>query len=249
MATSPKKGAKAPAPPPSAPAPRRKVDWDAVERDYSTGQFTDSELSAKHGVSREAIVRRRAREQEQDASRWTKDLGAHVRAATNALLMQDFTAAKVTEDHTKVTGAVLAAAEVNKQVILGHRTDIRALRDLTAGLMSELAQSALVSAEQDELAALLVTLESGERLSGDRLNKAQTLVRKALELPGRIASAKALAESFTKLQAMERVAFGLDEKTPPEDPGAPGALGGKALTDVERAVRLLHVLNRGGQQA
>jgi hypothetical protein len=245
MATSPKKGAKAAAPPPTAPPSRRKVDWDAVERDYSTGQFTDSELATKHGVSREAIVRRRTREQGQDRSRWTKDLGPHVRAATNALLMQELVTEKITADHTKVTGTVLAAAEVNKQVILGHRTDIKNLRDLTAGLMSELAQSALAAAEQDELAALLVTLQSGEVMTGDRLTKAQTLVRKSLELPGRIASAKALAETFTRLQLLERTAFGLDDKTPPEDPGTNG---GKSLTDVERAVRLMHFLSRGGQQ-
>ena len=245
MVTPPKKGAKPPAPPPPAPPSRRKVDWDAVERDYSTSQFTDSELATKHGVSREAIVRRRAREQHQDASRWTKDLGPHVRAATNALLMQELVTEKITEDHTKVTGTVLAAAEVNKQVILGHRTDIKSLRNLTAGLMAELAQSALAATEQDELAALLVTLQNGEVMTGDRLTKAQTLVRKSLELPGRIASAKALAETFTRLQLLERTAFGLDEKTPPEDPGAHG---GKSLTDVERAVRLLHFLNRGGQQ-
>lgn len=245
MATSPKKGAKTPAPPPPPVHSRPKVDWEAVERDYRTSRFTDGELEQKHGVKRETIVRRRKKDQIKDPSRWARDLAPHVRAATNALLMQDLVTAEVTEGHRQITDTVLATAEVNKQVILGHRTDIKNLRNLTAGLMAELAQSALAAAEQDELAALLVTLESGEVMSGDRLSKAQTLVRKSLELPGRIASAKALAESFTKLQAMERVAFGLDEKAAPDEQGANG---GRTLTDVERAVRLVHFLNRGGPQ-
>lgn len=59
-----------------------------------------------------------------------KALAPHVRAATNALLMQDLVTAEVTEGHRQITDTVLATAEVNKQVILGHRTDIKNLRDL-----------------------------------------------------------------------------------------------------------------------
>lgn len=245
-APTPKKGAKTSAPPPPAKPSRRKADWEAVERDYRTGQFTDGELEAKHGVSRENIVRRRKNDRKSDPTRWAKDLATHVRAATNALLMQDLVTSNVTEHHKNITDTVLVTAEVNKQVILGHRTDIKNLRDLTAGLMSELAQSAMAVAEQDELAELLATLQDGKPPAGKQLERSQALVRKALELPGRIASAKALAETFTRLQLLERTAFGLDEKSQPEDPGVNG---GKSLTDVERAVRLVHFLNRGGQQS
>lgn len=239
MVTPPKKGAKPPAPPPPAPSSRRKVDWDAVERDFRATQMTLRELGAKHQADPAAIHRKSKQ------NGWTRDLTPAVRQATTAALIQSAVNEQVNASQQEVNNTVLVVAELNKQVILGHRADVKSLRNLTAGLMAELAQSALAATEQDELAALLVTLQSGEVMTGDRLTKAQALVRKSLELPGRIASAKALAETFTRLQLLERTAFGLDEKTPPEDPGAHG---GKSLTDVERAVRLLHFLNRGGQQ-
>lgn len=240
VAPTPKKGAKTPAPTPPAKPSRRKVDWEAVERDYRTGKFTLRELADKHKANY-SLIGRNAREKG-----WTQDLAIAIKQATNAALVDELVGAEVHSSTQKVHSVIQAAAETNKNVILGHRTDIKNLRDLTAGLMSELAQSALAAAEQDELAALLATLQDGKPPTGKQLERSQALVRKALELPGRIASAKALAETFTRLQLLERTAFGLDEKSQPEDPGGNG---GKSLTDVERAVRIVHFLNRGGQQS
>ena len=89
----------------------RRPDWEAVERDYRTGRFTLRELEAKHGAGYADISRRAKREG------WQKDLAAVIRQATNAALLSDAT----TKAQSDATTVVLVAAEVNKQVILGHR--------------------------------------------------------------------------------------------------------------------------------
>jgi hypothetical protein len=142
---------------------RKKVDWDAVERDYRTGKFTDGELSTKYGVTREAIVRRRKREQEKDGTRWAQDLEPQVRAATNALLIQEHITAQVTDGHTKVTGVILAAAELNKSVILKHRSRLEQLNRDADAARDKLIQLADGIVDIREAATYVSALEASAR--------------------------------------------------------------------------------------
>jgi len=36
---------------------RRRIDWEAIERDYRTDKFTLRELEAKHGTNNATIAR------------------------------------------------------------------------------------------------------------------------------------------------------------------------------------------------
>lgn len=217
------------------PSARHKVDWQAVERDYRTGKFTLRELEAKHGPHNGTIARRANREG------WTQDLTDAVRQATKAALISDMVEeCSKAQQNTAVT--VLAAAELNKQVILAHREEIKRLRNVGSDLINALEQSALMASEQEAIAELLATVGQNGEIDPDRLFKLQQIVRKALELPIRIQALKALADTFTKLQGLERIAFGLDEKG-----GDDGGDSGKTLTYAERAVRLLHFLAKARQ--
>lgn len=197
----------------SAPAqPRRRADWEAIERDYRTGQFSDQELADKHGnvVTRQAISKK-AKEQG-----WQKDLTKEVRLATKAKLIAeqvaermagevaDQVADRVAKNGNATVQAVLAAAETNKQVILGHRRDIAKVRDITMTLVTALETAA---AEPD--------------------------AAKRLPLGELVLTAQRAGQSVARLQQLERVAFGLDE----EDDSA-GAAGVSKLTDAQRAARL-----------
>ena len=193
----------------ATPVKRKKVDWAAVERDYRTGKFTDTELATKHSIARESIVRRRRDDQEQDPAAWAQDLGPQVRAATNALLMQETVAQKITEGHTQVTGVILAAAELNKQVIAGHRRDMEATRRVAHALLSELSAAALAAEEQELLASIL----AGTGAEPADEARAHAIVSKALSINSRISSVKALAETFTKLQDAEHKSYRLDDDT------------------------------------
>jgi uncharacterized protein YjcR len=180
---------------------RKRTDWDAVHRDYRTGQFTEHELAEKYDISRSA-VNKQAR-----TKGWTKDLQQEIRQATNAKLVADLVAKEVADGGKKVADVVLAAAEINKQVILGHRSDIAATRDVAADLLGELKNARLLAEEQELLAEILA---GGEDADEDKVFKARQVVKKALEFGNRINGVKALAETFTKLQSLERTAFGLD---------------------------------------
>ena len=189
--------------------PKLRYDWEAVERDFATGQFTDGELAAKHKLSREAIVRRRKRDQKADPRRWQRDLSKQVQAATQALLLYDEVKAGITSTITAghSASAVLSAAETGKAVILGHRDELRRTKAVVAGLLRELGDAALL----DEHRELLAKIVAGEDADPAETAAARKAVIRALGLGGRVSSVKALAEAITKLHQAERVAFGLKD--------------------------------------
>jgi hypothetical protein len=194
---------------------RKKIDWEAIKRDYRTGKFTDRELEAKYGIPHETIVRARTRDRKKDPASWPQDLSKAVREATNAALMTDLVTKEITKGQQNVTNTVLAAAELNKQVILKHRSDIEATRLVAFDLLKEVKDSALLTEEKE----LLTQILAGEGAEPRDEAQARTVVQKALAFGNRVASVKALAETFVKLQDSERKAFGLgDGEKLPEDP-------------------------------
>lgn len=209
MPTSPRRSAA-----PAEPANKRKrpkVDWAAIERDFRTGKFSDTELGTKYGIARESISRRRKADQSKDSTTWAQDLAPQVRAATNVLLMQETVAQKITEGHNKVTDVILATAELNKQIIGGHRRDLSATRDVAQSLLKELADASMAAAEQE----LLVAILSGEGPEPGDEARARAVVNKALSINSRISSIKALAETFTKIQDAEHKSYRLDDEATP----------------------------------
>jgi len=197
----------------AAPA-RRRVDWDAVERDYRTGKFTLRELATKHGPSYAEISRKAKK------YAWTKDLREVIKQATNAALLQE----TVTKAQKDVTETVAVAAEVNKQVILGHRTDAKDVRATAIDLLTELGSIKMLAEEQELLAEIL----AGEDAQPVDVAKARATVRKALDVHARINSIKTLAEAFTKVHAMERQANDLDNAPPQQDDALKALLHGIA---------------------
>ena len=185
--------------PPKSARPR--VDWPAVERDFRTGAFTLRELASKYGCSHVAVGKQARKHS------WQQDLSQAVRAATNASVLASTAArVEVAKNAVTVTATVLAAAEVNKGVILGHRADIKEARDLVFALLAELRSSAMTDDEKERLIELL----AGQDAEPEDVSVARRLVTKALGTATRIGGVKALAEAITKLQMAERKAFGLD---------------------------------------
>lgn len=113
---------------------RRRVDWDAVERDYRTGQFTQRELAEKHGCSHQAINKRAK------SSGWTQDLAKQIKQATNAQLVATLVNQEVAKSGQEVASTVLAAAEVNTRVVLGHRKRIADLHRLAEDAQAKLEE-------------------------------------------------------------------------------------------------------------
>jgi hypothetical protein len=205
MATRKSAAPKKPAPAATAqaePTTPKKTDWQAVERDYRTGKFTLRELEAKHGANNATILRRAKREG------WTADLSKAVRQATNAALVQQVISEKCSAAQQDTAETVLAAAELNKQVILGHRKDLSKTQELAQAMLAELADGALLLQHRELLGQIL----AGDGADPVDVAQAQAAISKALGIGNRVQALKALAETFTKIQTAERVAFGLDDK-------------------------------------
>jgi hypothetical protein len=193
-----------------------RPDWDAIKRDYGTAKFTFRELEAKHGIKYSSIARKCKQEG------WTQDLAKAIKQATNAKLTEHLVNNEANKTAQDVNNTVLAAAEINKQVILKHRTDIAETRGLTVDLMQELRETKLLAEDKE----LLTQILAGSGASPSDEAQARMIVRKALDVGNRISSAKTLAETFTKLQAAERIAFALDAegKKPEDEPDTPARI-------------------------
>lgn len=123
-----------------------KYDWDAIWREYTTGQFSDSELARRHGCSRAAIQKRVKKE------KWERDNSQQVRTLANAKMVhEDAVAAhevapevagcnvrRQTSDPDKERSEIELAAETRVTVLRDHRKDIKRLREIEAQLLDEL---------------------------------------------------------------------------------------------------------------
>lgn len=181
---------------------KQGVDWEAIRRDYATTALTSRELAAKyqHIVSHSTITRRAEKEG------WKRDLAEPIKRATDAALIHAAVAQAIGAELPKQSDVVLAAAELNKQVILSHRTELQQTRTVAKALLQELAGSALLAEHMDILAAIL----AGKDPEPGSEAQARIAVQKALGITSRIGGIKGLTEALTKLHAAERIAFNLD---------------------------------------
>lgn len=209
---------------------RKRVDWDAVERDYRTGKFTLRELEGKHGATNSTIARWAKRHG------WTQDLSVAVRQATNAALISEIVGKECSSAQQSAAETVLAAAEVNKQVILGHRQGLQALTDVKRTLLSQIEQAA---AQLPDLAEVIELVRKPDDNGIDRANDA---LRKAMSRSALVDDLKKLADVDEKVRKGEREAFGLDADPAKKPPGDDQ----KKLSDVELALRVANLMAKAG---
>lgn len=194
---------------PGKPVPgRKRVDWEAVERDYRTGRYSLRELGAKHAANHATIGRRSEKEG------WTKDLTAAIRQATNAKLIETETRQHCDGARQSATETVLVAAELNRQVILGHRARVGKATDVAMRMLAELDATTLKAGELEALFERIT-----EDTDGPALAAAQQQFREFMRLHARVGSAQKLMAALGTAQTLERQAFGLDDadKPPPAD--------------------------------
>jgi len=218
---------------PPKPA-KRRTDWDAVERDYRTGKFTLRELNTKHGADIGQISRKAKKDG------WTQDLGDAIRQATNARLVADLVDKNVKETQQKVNIVVLAAAEQNTQVILGHRTGLGRITQVKRKLLEQIEQAADNMVDLDEIIDMV---RNPDEHGMDRANDA---LRKAMGRSALVDDLKKLADVDEKVRKGEREAFRID--APPEKTDDESATS--RYTDAERAAKLIYLMTQAkGQQA
>ena len=205
---------------------KRRTDWEAVERDYRTGRFTLRELETKYEVNNSTISRRA------DKHGWTQDLSTAIKQATNAKLIQSIVAAECSTAQQNAADTVLAAAEVNKQVILGHRKGLQELTSVKRTLLDQIQQAAAL------LPDLAEVIEMVRKPDDNGIDRANDALRKAMSRSALVDDLKKLADVDEKVRKGEREAFDLDL-----DPAKQAATDDtKRLSDVELALRVANLM-------
>lgn len=222
-------------------AASKKVDYDRIEAGWRAGILSPRQLAAQYTeetgdpVSHAAIINHFKK------AGIERDLGAKIRAKADAMVTQAMVTGKVTAQPVIPEKQVIEDNATQIAIVrIGQRKDIARARTVANSLMAELElqtgpDNAGLLAELGDL------MRSPDERGQDRLND---LYQKIVSLPGRAKTMKDLGESLRVLIGLEREAFNIDAKG--EDPDSQA---GKALTDAERAVRLLHFLKAGGAAA
>lgn len=204
-------------------AEQRDIDWEAVEREYRTGQLSIREVGRIYGLS-DTAIRKRAKEY-----RWERDLKAHVEARAKAKLTRAEAAEapgyNPADESTEQV--VEAAAEMRARTVLSHRKGAGQARGLVSSLWRELEElTALAQGEEEHADPIAASKQRSARVSG---------------LVSRSTVAQRLAMAMQTLVTIERQALGLDPKgnsSPAEEEVAtPFAMyfGGKAQKDAVEA--------------
>lgn len=187
--------------------PRRPPDWERIEAQFRVGAMSLREIAAEHGIT-EGAIRKRAKK-----DGWTRDLTAKVRAKADELVRKEAVRSAVRTETPTETQQVEVEAQVQARIRIAHRTDITRMRALVLRLLAECEAEA---ADPDLFDQMGEILRNPDENGQDRLNEAY---RKAISLPQRIKGVKELAEALRVLVALEREAYGMDDKgadAPPE---------------------------------
>lgn len=186
----------------------RAIDWDLIEADWRAGIKTKQQIGAEYNVSRAAMDKRFAK------LGITRDLGAKIRAKADAQVAQAAVTQPVTLGTTVTEAEIIGAnATLQSDIIIAHRKDIQRSRRLTMSLLAELEHQVDHVDLYEQLGDLLA--QPDERGQDKRLE----LFTKAMSLSSRTGTMKGLADSLKTLIALERQAFGVDERESDGDGG------------------------------
>lgn len=187
------------------------IEWDLVERDWRAGVKSQALMSKEYGVSRAAM------QKHFDKRGITRDLGGKVRSAAATIVAQTVAEQAAPQSFTASPASerdiIEANATMQSQIIIQHRSDIQRSRRLSMALLTELEQ-------QTDHLDLIEQLQDAMRDPDDKgLVRRLELLERLTSLGSRAGTMKSLADTLRSLVALERQAFGLDEKDD-EDSGS-----------------------------
>ncbi|ENU80605.1 hypothetical protein F975_01659 [Acinetobacter sp. ANC 3789] len=182
---------------------KKVIDWEKIELDYRAGVKSLREIAAEHEIS-DGAIRKRAKRDD-----WSRDLSAKINAKAEDLVRKDLVRSEVrTQTAISEKETIDANAHQQAAVRLSQRKDIQRSRSIAMQLFDELEHQVGV-ANVELLEALGDLMRSEDEKGQDKLND---IYHKIISLPGRVKSMKDLSDTLRNLIALERQAFGLDDK-------------------------------------
>jgi len=184
-------------------AHQKEVDWEGIEIAYRAGVksiITIAKEYSKDGVKiTDAGIRKRAAKEG-----WIRDLQDKIREEAQAKI--EMTVARAAGKAKTEREVIEVNAEIQKDIILTHRSDIGRARGLTIQMLEELEA---VTNSKELIAQLSELLHSPDE---DGVNKAADALRKVMSLGGRATTLKTLVDAIKSLIPLEREAFGVDDR-------------------------------------
>lgn len=179
---------------------RKEIDWEAMRDDWRAGIMPVLQLSKKYGVSRAAILKHWEKEGVE------RDLAAKIEARAASLVTQAAVTPEVTVEQRVTERAIVEAnAQMQANIMLAHRRDVPIARDLVMALLAECKATTDSRELFEQLGELM---RSPDEKGIDKLND---LYQKVVSLPGRVDSAKKLAEAIKTLVELERKVFKIED--------------------------------------
>lgn len=177
-----------------------EIDWLSIEGEYRAGVRSLRDIGGQYGIT-EAAIRKRAKRDD-----WVRDLSAKIKAKAEELVRTAEVRNLVRKEHNAnhEKDIVTANAQIQADITLSHRSDIRRHKQLRDRLLDECIGQTEEAGEYERLAEIL---ESGD------MDKMHAAFRKATSLPQRIDGFKKLVESTKALVGLEREAFGLADNS------------------------------------
>jgi len=115
-------------------APKKDIDWEAIQREYRAGILSVREIATMHGVSHTAINKRAKK----DSKHWQRDLTKKIQAAVARKLSIPVSKKKKQVSIADEETAIEEAADRALAVIKRHRVSIMKLDDTKVKLLKEL---------------------------------------------------------------------------------------------------------------
>lgn len=182
---------------------KKVIDWEKIELDYRAGVKSLRQIAGEHDIA-ESGIRRRAKQYE-----WVRDLAPKIKAKADDIVRRESVRSDVrTEKRISEKQTIDANANEVASVRLAHRKDIQRSRKIAMSLFDELEM--MVGQENVKLLEMLGEfMWTPDDKGNDKIND---LYMKIISMPGRVKSMKDLSDTLRTLIALERQAFGLDDK-------------------------------------
>jgi hypothetical protein len=183
---------------------RKKIDWEAISREYRAGIRSLRDIGNEYGVT-EGAIRKRAKAEE-----WPRDLSEQIKAKADDLVRKE--AVRNGTIGTQERTVVATNAQMQADAILQSRKDIQRYMTLGDSLITEVEAQTANPELFEQLGELL---QSPDEKGMDKLNE---IYRKVISTNGRVETFKKLAETYKTLIGLKRQAFGIADNADGDKP-------------------------------
>ena len=182
-------------------AKKVKANWEAIELAYRANVKTVAQIAEDFDV-KDSTLRSRAKR-----NNWSRDLGKRIRLEADKIVNANAVQREVGRLESMDNATVQENAKLTASIRMSHRQDISTARTLMMALLGDL-QAQAGSENRKNLDDLFIVALKAKVIDESALEAYERVT----SLTNHIRLMKDLADTMSKLVALERQAWGLDDK-------------------------------------